>query len=77
MIKSVNMSQETFLTKYYKVFDYGSIGIIAVLIILVLFNVVPKDWFITLLIISLILLVVRIILKAYIIYKQKNQKNGE
>jgi len=76
-IKLVDILQETFLIKYYKVFDYGTIVIIAVLIILVFFNLVPKDWFITLLVLSFVLLVFRIIFKAYIIFQQKKQKNGE
>ncbi len=66
-----------FLKKYYKIIDYGTIVIIAFLLIFVFFNLVPNDWFITILIISLVLLVVRIIFKAYFIFQQKKQKNGE
>jgi hypothetical protein len=66
-----------FLKKYYKIFDYGTIAIIAILILLVFFNLVPRDWFITLLILSFVLLVVRIIFKAYIIFQQKKQISGE
>ncbi len=65
------------MNKYYKIIDYGTIIIIAILVILVLFKIVPDNWFITFLIISLVILVVRIIFKAYYIFQQKKQKNGE
>ena len=53
---------------YYKIIDYGTIIIIAFLLILVFFNFVPKEQFITVLVTSLVLLVVRIIVKAYFIF---------
>lgn len=62
--------------RFYKIFDYGSIAIILVLLILVLFNLVPKDWYITMLIVSLVLLGLRIILKAYVLYLNKKIKKG-
>jgi len=65
------------LKKYYKIIDYGTVIIIAILLILVFFNLVPKEQFISILIISLVLLVFRIIYKAYFIFQQKKQKNGE
>ena len=69
--------EKGFLKKYYKIIDYGTIVIIAFLLILVFFNLVPKEQFITILIISLVLLVIRFIFKLYLFYQQKKQKNGE
>jgi len=62
--------------RFYKIFDYGSIAIILVLLILVLFNLVPKDWYITMLIVSLVLLGLRIVLKTYVLYLNKKIKKG-
>jgi len=65
------------LLRFYKIFDYGSIVLIIVLIALVFFKLVPVEWYITLIIISLILLVIRILFKAYfLILKKRNQKGG-
>ncbi len=64
------------MKKYYKIIDYGTIITIAILVILVLFKLVPDNSFATILIISLLLLVVRIIFKAYFIFQQKKQKSG-
>ncbi len=65
------------MKKYYKIIDYGTIITIAILVILVLFKLVPDNWFITILIAGLMLLVVRIIFRAYFIFQQKKQKSGE
>ena len=65
------------MNKYYKVIDYGTIIVIAILVILVFFKLIPDNWYVTFLIASLILLVVRLIFKAYYIFQQKKQKNGE
>ncbi|MFC2103153.1 hypothetical protein ACFLSS_01870 [Bacteroidota bacterium] len=62
------------MLKYYKYVNYGSIIIIAVLLLLVVLNMVPISWFLPFLIISLVLLVIRIIFRGYFIYQSKNKK---
>jgi len=64
------------LKRFNDIVNYGTIFIIAILLILVFFNLVPNDWYITLLIISLGLLVIRIMFKTYFIYQHKKMKSG-
>ena len=64
------------MKRYNDIVNYGTILIIAILLILVLFKLVPNDWYITLLIISLGVLVIRIMFRAYFIYQNKKMKSG-
>ena len=64
------------IKKYHDIVNYGTIVIIAILLVLVFFKLVPENWFFTILIISLVLLVIRIVTRAYFIYKSKKMKNG-
>ena len=59
------------MLKYYSFVNYGSIILIAALLLLVVLKLVPVSWFMPFLIISLVLLVVRIIFRAYYIYINK------
>ncbi len=64
------------MKRYNDIVNYSTIFIIAILLVLVLFKLVPNDWYITLLIISLGLLVIRIMFRAYFIYQNKKMKSG-
>lgn len=64
------------MKRYNDIVNYGTIFIIAILLIFVFFKLVPNDWYITLLIISLGLLVIRIMFRAYFIYQNKKMKSG-
>ncbi|MCZ6703126.1 MAG: hypothetical protein O6940_08805 [Ignavibacteria bacterium] len=64
------------MKKYNDIVNYGTIIIIAIVLIFVFFKLVPNDWYITLLIISLGLLVIRIMFRAYFIYQNKKMKSG-
>lgn len=64
------------LSGFYKIFNYGSIIVIFAFIILMLFNLVAKDWYIPLLIISIVLLVLRIVFRLYISSYNKKIKEG-
>ncbi len=64
------------MKKYNDIVNYGTIIIIAIVLIFVFFKLAPNDWYITLLIISLGLLVIRIMFRAYFIYQNKKMKSG-
>ena len=64
------------MKRHNDIVNYGTIFIIAILLILVFFNLVPNDWYITLLIISLGVLVIRIMYRAYFINQNKKMKSG-
>ncbi|GMR25413.1 MAG: hypothetical protein BMS9Abin39_0709 [Ignavibacteria bacterium] len=64
------------MKKYNDIVNYGTILLIAILLILVFFKLVPNDWYITLLTISLGLLVIRIVFRVYFIYQNKKMKSG-
>ena len=64
------------MKRYNDIVNYGTIFIIAILLILVFFKLVSNDWYITLLIISLGVLVIRIMFRTYFIYQNKKMKSG-
>ncbi len=64
------------MKRHNDIVNYGTIFIIAILLILVFFKLVPNDWYITLLIISLGVLVIRIMYRAYFINQNKKMKSG-
>jgi len=61
--------------KFYNIFNYTTIAIVVVFLILILTESVPSDSYIILLIITLIILVARIALRIYLhSYLKKNSK---
>lgn len=70
----ISIKEDGLLKKYYNIVNYGTIILIAILLILVLFKLVPNDWFISFLIISLGLLIVRIIFRVFFIYQNRKMK---
>jgi hypothetical protein len=61
--------------KFYKVFNYSTIAIVLVFLILVLANLVSGDTTIILLVITLIIFIARIVLRVYLqSYLKKNSK---
>lgn len=61
--------------KYYKIIDLSLLGVVAVLLILMLTNLVPKSFFEIFLYISIFLFVIKIILR--ILVKKKLQAEKE
>jgi len=61
--------------KFYKVFNYSTIAIVLVFLVLILTNSVSRDTYITLLVITLIIFIARIVLRVYLqSYLKKNSK---
>jgi len=52
--------------KYYKIFNYSTIAIVAVFFILILTETVPREAYIPLLILTIIIFVLRIIFRIYL-----------
>jgi len=70
LIKQINM-----FPKFYKVFNYSTIAIVLVFLVLILTNSVSRDTYITLLVITLIIFIARIVLRVYLqSYLKKNSK---
>ncbi len=59
---------------WYKYYNYGSIIVIAVLLLVMLTNMVPKDSFFGILIFSIALLVLRVVFRIYFLIKYKKVK---
>ncbi|MCG6914673.1 hypothetical protein LJE86_12210 [bacterium BMS3Abin03] len=64
------------MKKYHDIINYGSIVLIAILLALVIFKLVPTEWYFTFLIVSLFLLVIRIVFRVLYIYQNKKLKQG-
>ncbi|GIK60933.1 MAG: hypothetical protein HND39_14775 [Ignavibacteriota bacterium] len=61
--------------KYYTIFNYSTIAIVIVFLILILTDVVPRETYIPFLIITVIILIGRIIARVYLnSYLKKNRK---
>jgi len=60
--------------KYYNIFNYGSLIIVLILLILMLTKLVPVTWYIYFVSFGILLLVIRIILRIYITVKYGNKK---
>ncbi len=65
------------LINIYKIFNYASLAIVLIFIVLMLTEAVPREWFVTLVYIGIGLLVLRIISRIYITSYQKKLKKGE
>jgi len=57
--------------KKFEIFSYISIGLVAIVLILMFTKVIPNSWYIPILIVSLILLGIRFALRFYFIIKNK------
>lgn len=57
--------------KSFQIFNYGSLGVIAIFLALMLLKAVPFEWFQILLIISIFLFVLRIVLRIYYTIQSK------
>lgn len=62
------------LINFYKIFNYASLGIVLVFIVLMLTKTVPREWYVTLVYIGIGLLVLRIISRILITSYQKKLK---
>ena len=63
------------MRKNFEIFSYVSIGIVGVFLVLMIFKVIPKEWFIPVLIFSLILMVIRFSLRIYFAIQDKKKEN--
>jgi L-asparagine transporter-like permease len=62
------------LPDWYKYFNYGSIALIAVLLLLMLTETVSKESFFGILVFAIAVLLLRIILRVYFVVKSKKGK---
>jgi predicted membrane channel-forming protein YqfA (hemolysin III family) len=62
------------LPEWYKYFNYGSIIVIAILLLLMLTETVPKESFFGILIFAIALLLLRVIFRVYFVMKSKKAK---
>ena len=62
--------------KYYKIIDLSLLGVVAVLLILMLTNLVPKSFFEIFLYISIFLFVIKIILRILVRKKLQAEKEA-
>ena len=61
--------------KFYAVFNYTTIAVVIIFLVLILTESIPRETYVTLLIITIIILVARIALRVYLqIYLKKNSK---
>lgn len=63
--------------KFYKVFNYTTIAIVIVFLILILTNSVSRDTYIILLVITLTIFIARIVLRVYLQSYFKRNSKGE
>ena len=62
------------ITKYYNIFNYGSIILVFGFLVLMFTKSVPENWFMPLLFISIGILLLRIILRVYVTRQAKKSK---
>ncbi|BDQ01876.1 hypothetical protein [Ignavibacterium sp.] len=60
--------------KWYVYFNYGSIAFVAVLLLVILTNSVPKEYYIPLLVVAIIVFILRIIFRVIIIKKIRERE---
>jgi len=69
--------EENLILKYYNIFNYGSIVLVFLLLMAMVFKLVPTELFMPLLYFGIAILVLRIILRIYLVsYNKKKQKGG-
>lgn len=60
--------------KFYKIFNYSTIVIVAIFLILVITETIPKETYLTLLIITIVIFFARIGLRVYLhLYQKKSE----
>jgi FlaA1/EpsC-like NDP-sugar epimerase len=52
--------------KFYTVFNYSSIAVVIIFLVLILTESIPREMYVTLLIITVIILVARVALRIYL-----------
>jgi len=52
--------------KFYNIFNYSTIAIVIVFLVLILTETVPREMYVTLLVITVIILIARIALRIYL-----------
>ncbi|NWG27744.1 MAG: hypothetical protein HXY48_04330 [Ignavibacteriaceae bacterium] len=52
--------------KFYKVFNYSSIVVVLIFLVLILTESIPREAYITLLVITIVILVARIVFRIYL-----------
>jgi hypothetical protein len=60
-------------TTWYKYFNYGTIVIVAILLVLILADLIPKDFYIPLLIFTIAIFILRIVARIYVTVQSKKQ----
>lgn len=60
-------------TTWYKYFNYGTIAIVTILLVLILADIIPKDFYIPLLIFTVAIFILRIAARIYISVQSKKQ----
>lgn len=65
------------LLSIYKVFNYSSLFLVMIFIVLMLTETVPKEWYLPLVYIGFALLILRIVLRIYTNSYLKKLKEGE
>jgi len=60
--------------KTYDIINYGSLIVVFALLILMLTDAVPKEWFVPIAAFAIVLLIIRIFLRIKISLQNKNQK---
>lgn len=61
--------------KFYAVFNYSTIVIVALFLVLILTDSIPRETYVTLLVVTVIILIARIALRIYLqSYLKKNRK---
>ncbi len=65
------------LINIYRIFNYASIFVVLIFIVLMFTEAVPKSWFIPMVYVGLGLLVLRIVLRIYMNSYMKKLKEGE
>ena len=65
------------MIKYYKFINYGTLAAVILLAVLMLFELVPSDWFIPMLVAAIILLIIRIAARVFVSTYYKNTDKGE
>lgn len=64
-------------TKFYKIFNYSTIGIVLIFLVLILTESIPRETYVPLLVITIIILIARIALRIYLHSYLKKQSKGE
>ncbi len=60
--------------KWYTYFNYGSIAFVAVLLLVILTNSVPREYYIPLLIVAVIIFIFRIVFRIMLIKKIREKE---